>query len=46
VKKFEFRDITVEEVHDECVEAIVLGGDKVIPLLEIDNRSIYKGTVG
>eukprot|EP01016_Furgasonia_blochmanni_P054925 TRINITY_DN9110_c0_g1_i1.p1 TRINITY_DN9110_c0_g1~~TRINITY_DN9110_c0_g1_i1.p1 ORF type:complete len:423 (+),score=28.22 TRINITY_DN9110_c0_g1_i1:267-1535(+) len=46
LKKAEFRLIKPEEVYEEAVEMMVLGGDTVLPVLEFDGRRIGDGRRG
>ena len=42
VSEIKYRDIKLEEVYSDCAEMIVLGGEKVVPVLKFNGRTIGK----
>jgi len=46
ISKLEIRPLFLHEIFENGKECIMLGGDKVIPILKIDDKKVGNGEVG
>lgn len=40
IEKISFRDITIEEAETKANEMMVIGGDKIVPVLNFNGKKI------